>query len=190
MRQEKYPPLPALSVSLLSRTASLYFYSNRISPRFQPLQTKKKPISASFLYPFGSRAVSMSVFTEDPEEKRQPYDLREVLSSAIPLPYDLREVLSAVIRLPAPAFISGLIALQVFEILHRDPARRAVRSHAYCLIFSSPSTKKVIFSTQCMQYIKTPSKRLLFPEKGFIIPSPRRLDIYSTFTIAFKKVFR
>ena len=27
----------------------------------------------------------MSVFTEDPEEKRQPYDLREVLSSAIPL---------------------------------------------------------------------------------------------------------
>lgn len=48
----------------------------------------------------------MSVFTEDPEEKRQPYDLREVLSSAIPLPYDLREVLSAVIRLPALAFIS------------------------------------------------------------------------------------
>lgn len=189
MRQEKYPPLPALSVSLLSRTASLYFYSNRISPRFQPLQTKK-PISASFLYPFGSRAVSMSVFTEDPEEKRQPYDLREVLSSAIPLPYDLREVLSAVIRLPAPAFISGLIALQVFEKLHRYPSRRAVRSHAYCLIFSSPSTKKVIFSTQCMQYIKTPSKRLLFPEKGFIIPSPGRLDIYSTFTIAFKKVFR
>lgn len=118
----------------------------------------------------------MSVFTEDPEEKRQPYDLREVLS--------------AVIRLPAPAFISGLIALQVFEKLHRDPSRRAVRSHAYCLIFSSPSTKKVIFSTQCMQYIKTPSKRLLFPEKGFIIPSPGRLDIYSTFTIAFKKVFR
>ena len=42
----------------------------------------------------------MSVFTEDPEEKRQPYDLREVLSSAIPLPYDLREVLSSAIPLP------------------------------------------------------------------------------------------
>ena len=41
----------------------------------------------------------MSVFTEDPEEKQQPYDLREVLSSAIPLPYDLREVLSSAIPL-------------------------------------------------------------------------------------------
>ena len=175
MRQEKYHPLPAPSVSLLSRTASLYFYSNRISPRFQPLQTKKTDFSLFFISVRIPSRQYVSI-TEDPEEKRQPYDLREVLS--------------AVIRLPAPAFISGLIALQVFEKLHRDPSRRAVRSHAYSLIFGSPSTKKAIFSPQCMQYIKTPSKRLLFPEKGFIIPSPGRLDIYSTFTIAFKKVFR
>lgn len=175
MRQEKYPPLPALSVSLLSRTASLYFYSNRISPRFQPLQTKKTDFSLFFISVRIPNRQYVSIYGRPG---------RKAAAVRSPRGFKLSHSSSA------PAFISGLIALQVFEKLHRDPSRRAVRSHAYCLIFSSPSTKKVIFSTQCMQYIKTPSKRLLFPEKGFIIPSPGRLDIYSTFTIAFKKVFR
>lgn len=189
MRQEKYPPLPALSVSLLSRTASLYFYSNRISPRFQPLQTKKTDFSLFFISVRIPSRQYVSIYGRPGRKAaavRSPRGFKLSHSSSVRSPrgFELSHSSSA------PAFISGLIALQVFEKRHRDPSRRAVRSHAYCLIFSSPSTKKVIFSTQCMQYIKTPSKRLLFPEKGFIIPSPGRLDIYSTFTIAFKKVFR
>lgn len=175
MRQEKYPPLSALSVSLLSRTASLYFYSNRISPRFQPLQTKKTDFSLFFISVRIPSRQYVSIYGR-PGRK----------AAAVRSPRGFERSHTA----SGSGFYLITFTSRTFEKLRRDPARTAARSHAYCLIFSSPSTKKVIFSTQCMQYIKTPSKRLLFPEKGFIIPSPGRLDIYSTFTIAFKKVFR
>lgn len=189
MRQERYPPLPAPSVSLLSRTASLYFYFNRISPRFQPLQTKKTDFSLFFISVRIPSRQYVSIYGRPGRKAaavRSPRGFELSHSSSVRSPRGFKRSHTA----SGSGFYLITFTSRTFEKLRRDPARRAVRSHAYCLIFSSPSTKKVIFSTQCMQYIKTPSKRLLFPEKGFIIPSPGRLDIYSTFTIAFKKVFR
>lgn len=188
MRQEKYPPLPALSVSLLSRTASLYFYSNRISPRFQPLQTKKTDFSLFFISVRIPSRQYVSIYGRPGRKAaavRSPRGFKLSHSSSVRSPRGFELSHSS-----CSGFYLITFTSRTFEKLRRDPSRRAVRSHAYSLIFGSPSTKKAIFSPQCMQYIKTPSKRLLFPEKGFIIPSLGRLDVYSAFTIAFKKVFR